>query len=275
METAIGMTMGESAASHDLLDGTAVRRAARSGALTGPTAGLAQGFVQANLVLLPEADASAFLRFCQANPRPCPVLAVGEPGDRRLPALGEDVDIARDVPRYRVFREGHCTDEVTDVVDLWRDNLVAFALGCSFTFEHALMADGMRLRHVEQQRNVAMYDTTVPLVSAGPFGGAMVMSMRPLRPADAIRAVQITTRYPLAHGAPLHLGDPAAIGIDNLGAPDYGDPVAVKDDELPVFWACGVTPQRALERSGVAFAITHSPGHMLLTDWRDSQLALL
>ncbi|MFB4203967.1 putative hydro-lyase [wastewater metagenome] len=253
----------------------AVRQAARAGTLAGQTAGLAPGFVQVNLVILPEADAAAFLRFCTANPRPCPLLAVSEPGERGCARLGADLDIARDVPRYRVFRDGALSDEPTDVAGLWRDDLVTFALGCSFTFEHALLADGIPLRHVAEGRNVAMYRSSIELAPAGPFGGAMVVSMRPLAPAHAIRAVQICTRYPQVHGAPLHLGDPAAIGIDDLARPDYGEAVTVADGELPVFWACGVTPQRALERAGLPFAITHSPGHMLVTDIRDHELALM
>ncbi len=253
----------------------AVRRAARAGELTRTTAGLAAGYVQVNLVILPEPDAAAFLRFCQANPRPCPLIAVSEPGERAPAALGEDLDITRDVPRYRVFRDGEIAAEPTAVDDLWRDDLVTFALGCSFTFEHALMNDGIALRHIALGRNVAMYRTDIPLHDAGPFGGEMVVSMRPLRPADAIRAVQVCTRFPQVHGAPIHLGDPRAIGIDDLAAPDYGDATPVEADELPVFWACGVTPQRALAQARLPFAITHSPGHMLVTDRRDSELALL
>ncbi|SHF53556.1 Uncharacterized protein YcsI, UPF0317 family [Modicisalibacter ilicicola DSM 19980] len=256
-------------------DGHRVRLAARHGELARPTAGLAQGFVQANLVILPERDAMAFLRFCQANPRPCPLLAVSEPGERHIDGVGIDLDIARDLPRYRLFRDGEAVSEPLDVADLWRDDLVSFVLGCSFTFEHALIADGIPLRHVTLGRNVAMYHTDIPLQAAGPFEGDMVVSMRPLRPADAIRAIQICTRYPQVHGAPIHLAFPEAIGIRDLAAPDYGDPVPIESDEIPVFWACGVTPQRALERARLPFAITHSPGHMLVTDMHDTQLALL
>lgn len=255
-------------------DGLTVRLAARGGELCTSTAGMAEGYVQTNLVILPEQEATAFLRFCHANPRPCPLLAVTEPGERHAATLGADLDIARDLPRYRVFRDGEPVDEPLDVVDLWRDDLVSFLLGCSFTFEHALIADGIPLRHVSLERNVAMYRTNLPLQAAGLFGGDMVVSMRPLRPADAIRAVQICTRYPQVHGAPVHLGYPEAIGIHDLATPEYGDPVPIDDDEFPVFWACGVTPQRALERARLPFAITHSPGHMLVTDIRDSELAL-
>ncbi|MDR5907052.1 putative hydro-lyase [Franzmannia qiaohouensis] len=253
----------------------AVRLAAREGALTGPTAGLANGFVQVNLVILPEAQANGFLRFCQANPKPCPVLAVSEPGARDCEALGDDMDIARDVPAYRIYRNGQASDSVAEVTDVWRDDLVTIALGCSFTFEHALQQGGLEVRHIEQGRNVPMFNTTLPLATAGGFGGNLVVSMRPYSAADAIRAIQITTRFPQAHGAPVHLGDPTLIGITNIDSPDYGDSVSVADGELPLFWACGVTPQQVLIDAGIAFAITHSPGHMLLTDIPDSRLSLL
>jgi uncharacterized protein YcsI (UPF0317 family) len=255
--------------------GIEARHAARQEILTGPTAGFAAGYVQANLVILPQADAATFLRFCLANPRPCPLLAVSEPGERTLAKLGQDLDLARDASRYRVFRYGDAVEEPLAVDHLWRDDLVTFALGCSFTFEHALLADGIPLRHVASGRNVAMYRSNILLEPAGPFSGEMVVSMRPLRPADAIRAIQICTRYPSVHGAPIHLGHPAAIGIHDLAQPDFGDPVPVEADELPVFWACGVTPQHSLESAGLPFAITHSPGHMLITDLRDTQLALM
>jgi uncharacterized protein YcsI (UPF0317 family) len=252
----------------------AVREAARHGLLTGPTSGLASGYVQVNLVILPEAEAAGFLRFCQANPKPCPLLAISEPGDRTCAAMASDLDIARDVPAYRVYRNGVANEPVTDVASEWRDDLVTFALGCSFTFEHALIQSGLRIRHIDQGRNVPMYQTSIPLTPAGGFTGNMVVSMRPFPAADAIRAIQITTRYPQVHGAPVHLGNPGLIGISGLHSPDYGDSVSVADDEIPVFWACGVTPQQVLIDSGVSFAITHSPGAMLVTDIPDSTLAL-
>lgn len=256
-------------------DPRTVRLAARHGALVGPTAGLANGHVQVNLVILPESLANGFLRFCQANPKPCPLLAVTEPGERGSRLLGEDLDIARDVPAYCIYRDGRLTETVHDVAGIWRDDLVTFALGCSFTFEHALALDGLPVRHIDEGRNVPMYRTSVPLTPAGGFSGRLVVSMRPYRAADAIRAIQVTTRYPQTHGAPVHLGDPGLIGIDDLAAPDYGEAVTVGTDELPVFWACGVTPQQVLIEAGVAFAITHSPGHMLITDIPDSRVALL
>ncbi|AZT85638.1 putative hydro-lyase [Marinobacter sp. NP-4(2019)] len=252
----------------------AVRRAAREGILTGPTSGLASGYVQVNLVILPESQAAGFLRFCQANPKPCPLLAVSEPGARNSTLLGRDLDIARDVPAYRIYRNGQVSDTRTDVADDWREDLVTFALGCSFTFEHALINAGLKVRHIEETRNVPMFNTSVPLTSSGGFGGNLVVSMRPFAAADAIRAIQITTRYPQVHGAPVHIGAPSLIGIADLNTPDYGDSVSVGDSEIPVFWACGVTPQQVLIDSGVEFAITHSPGHMLVTDIPDSSLAL-
>ena len=250
-----------------------VRAAARSGGFTGHTSGLADRHVQGNLVILPQDEAAHFLRFCQRNPKPCPVLAVGEPGDPRLPALGTDIDIRTDVPRYRVWRDGKLAEQPTDIGALWRDDLVSFVLGCSFSFEQALLDEGIALRHVQQGRNVAMFRTSRATEAAGPFSGPLVVTMRPLSAAAAIRAVQITSRFPAVHGAPVHLGDPAQIGIDDLSRPDYGDAVEVLDDESPVFWACGVTPQAALENARLPLAITHAPGCMLVTDLLNHQLA--
>jgi uncharacterized protein YcsI (UPF0317 family) len=255
--------------------GTRERRRIRGGGLTGPTAGLAPGNVQANLVILPQTLAHDFLRFAQANPKPCPVLAVSEPGDPRLPALGRDLDIRTDLPRYRVWRRGELVEEPTDIREVWRDDLVSFALGCSFSFEQALVEDGLELRHITCGSNVPMYRTSIQCAPAGRFRGPLVVSMRPLKPADAIRAVQITSRFPSVHGAPVHLGLPAAIGIADLGHPDYGDAVPVHADELPVFWACGVTPQAVIAEVRPEFCITHAPGAMLITDLRNTALASL
>ncbi len=235
--------------------------------------GCAPRHVQGNVVILPRVQAEDFLRFCQRNPKPCPILAVGEPGDPSVPTLGDDIDIRRDVPRYRVWRNGRLIDETTDVTELWRDDLVSFVLGCSFSFEQALMDEGIPLRHVESGCNVPMFRTAIPTINAGPFSGPLVVAMRPLKAADTIRAVQITSRYPAVHGAPVHLGDPALIGIRNLQRPDYGDAVEVRADEIPVYWACGVTPQAAIENARVPLAITHAPGCMLVTDRLNHQLA--
>jgi uncharacterized protein YcsI (UPF0317 family) len=250
-----------------------VRAAARAGAWTSHTSGLAERHVQGNVVILPRADADDFLRYCQRNPKPCPLLAVGEPGDPTLASLGADIDIRSDLPRYRVWRDGQVVDEPTDIGALWRDDFVTFVLGCSFSFDQALLDEGLRLRHVDEGRNVAMYRTHIATEPAGPFGGPLVVTMRPLGAAAAIRAVQITSRFPAVHGAPVHLGDPALIGIADLERPDYGDAVAVRGDEIPVFWACGVTPQAALENARVPLAITHAPGCMLVTDRLNHELA--
>jgi uncharacterized protein YcsI (UPF0317 family) len=252
-----------------------VRLDARSATLAGPTASLAPGHVQANLAILPRDLATDFLRFCQKNPKPCPLLAVSEPGDPTLPELGVDIDIRSDVPRYRVWRHGELVDEPTDIHGLWRDDLVSFLIGCSFSFEEAMLDNGLPVRHIEQGRNVPMYRTSIPTQPAGPFFGPLVVSMRPLCPADAIRAIQVTSRFPSVHGAPVHLGDPAAIGIIDLDRPDYGDAVDVRAGEMPVFWACGVTPQSVVAAMRPALCITHAPGHMLVTDLLNSRLAVL
>ncbi|GAB4040474.1 MAG: putative hydro-lyase [Rubrivivax sp.] len=255
--------------------GAEVRARVRAGRFTGTTSGAAADLVQGNLVVLPRAEAADFLLYCQRNPRPCPLLAVGEPGQTALPALGHDIDLRTDLPRYRVWRHGELVDEPADVRALWRDDLVAFVIGCSFSFEWALREAGIALRHQQQGRNVAMYRTGIATEPAGRFAGPLVVSMRPLRAADAIRAVQITSRFPAVHGAPVHLGDPALIGIADLAHPHYGDAVEVMPDELPVFWACGVTPQAALAAARPDFCITHAPGSMLVTDLRNPQLAAL
>jgi len=245
----------------------------RAGTHTGHTANLALGHVQGNLMVLPRAMAEDFLRFCQRNPQACPLLAVSEPGDPALPELGAGIDIRHDLPRYRVWRDGVLTDEPTDIAALWRDDLVSFVIGCSFSFEHALLDAGVPLRHVAEGRNVAMYRTSIATVPAGPFHGPMVVSMRPMTPAHAIRAVQVTSRFPKTHGAPVHFGLPAMIGIADLSRPDFGDASEVRDDELPVFWACGVTPQSVAMAAKLPFCITHAPGCMLVTDLLDWEVA--
>jgi uncharacterized protein YcsI (UPF0317 family) len=232
-----------------------------------------QDRVQGNVVILPEGDANDFLRYCQRNPKPCPLLAVSEPGQAMLPTLGPDIDIRTDVPMYRVWRHGELVEERADILALWQDDWVSFVIGCSFSFEQALLEAGLRLRHIDDGKNVAMYRSNLSTQAAGPFQGPMVVSMRPLKAADAIRAVQVTSRFPQVHGAPVHIGDPALIGIADLSQPDYGDPVPVMPGELPVFWACGVTPQAAIRQARPAISITHAPGAMLITDLFNSQLA--
>jgi uncharacterized protein YcsI (UPF0317 family) len=255
--------------------GADVRMRARLGLLDGQTAGLAPGFVQGNLAVLPSELAGDFLRYCHANPKPCPVIGISEPGSPHIAALGSDLDLRTDLPRYRVWRNGELVEEPSDISKFWRKDLVAFVIGCSFSFEEALIADGVPLRHVSCGQNVAMYRTNVPTAKAGPFEGPLVVSMRPLKAADAIRAIQITSRFPAVHGAPVHMGDPSLIGIKDIGKPDYGDPVAIEPDEIPVFWACGVTPQAVIASVKPEFAITHAPGCMLVTDVRNSRLAAL
>lgn len=250
-----------------------VRQAVRRGDWTRHTSGLAPRNAQGNLAILPAALANDFLRFCQRNPKPCPLLAVSEPGDPMLPTLGRDVDIRSDVPLYRVWQNGKLVEEVSDISSFWRDDLVSFVLGCSFSFEHALIEAGIELRHVTQGRNVAMYRTNIPTVPAGPFHGPMVVSMRPMIAANAIRAVQITARVPAVHGAPIHLGDPSLIGIADIQRPDFGDAVEIFPNELPVFWACGVTPQSVVMEVAPEFCITHAPGCMLVTDILNTDLA--
>jgi len=238
----------------------------RSGQFVGPTAGQAPGFVQTNVVILPAVYADDFEAFCRANPRPCPLIERGEVGSWQLRSA-PDGDIRTDVPRYRVFRHGIAeADQPTDIRHLWRDDMVAFLIGCSFTFEQALLQAGLPVRHIEEGRNVPMYRTNVPCQSAGPFAGPLVVSMRPLAPEQVPVAVEVSGRFTAMHGAPVHSGDPAAIGIADINRPDYGDAVTIKPGEVPVFWACGVTPQLALEAARCELAITHSPGCMFVTD---------
>lgn len=238
------------------------------------TAGLADGFVQANICILPKAWADEFLLYCQRNPKPCPLLSVADVGDPALPELGRDIDIRSDVPAYCAFHEGELVEEVNDITHLWRDDLVTFALGCSFSFESALLEAGIPLKHIERGESVAMYVTNVDTAPAGRFRGKLVVSMRPLTAANAIRAVQITSRFPRVHGTPIHLADPSLIGIDDLRQSYLGiGTTDVGADELPVFWACGVTPHSAIRAARPPFAITHKPGHMLITDLANSSLA--
>jgi uncharacterized protein YcsI (UPF0317 family) len=229
--------------------------------------------VQGNVCILPKEYAEEFRLFCERNPKPCPLLAMSEPGNPMLPTLGHDVDIRTDVSGYRVFRDGALTAEVADVRDLWRPDLVTFILGCSFSFEQALMEDGLRLRYVDEGKNVPMFRTSVDTVPAGRFRGKLVVSMRPFKPAEAIRAIEITARYPRVHGSPVHIGRPDLIGISDLNQPWAGDASTVREDELPVFWACGITPQSVVLDAKPSFCITHKPGHMLVTDLENTSLA--
>jgi uncharacterized protein YcsI (UPF0317 family) len=258
---------------HTPISAQAARWRIRRGEHTGQTSGLAPGKVQGNLAILPEGWAEEFLRFCLQNPKPCPVLAVGAPGRPELPMLGEDIDIRSDVPRYRVFEHGREVAAPTDIRAFWRDDLVAIVLGCSFSFEWPLLEAGLPLKHMAAGSVVPMYRTSIATAPTERFSGPMVVSMRPFRPADAIRAIQISGRYPSVHGAPVHIGLPALIGITDLARPDFGDPVAVDADELPLFWACGVTPQVVIEQAKPPFFISHYPGSMLITDLDNAALA--
>lgn len=248
------------------VDPREARRQIREGVHTGHTAGLAPGYLQGNLVILPAAHALDFFRFCQRNPKPCPLVGVSDTGNPDLFTLGTDVDIRTDVPSYNIFRDGVLTESVPDIKDLWGGDSVAFVIGCSFTFEQALVTDGIRLRHWDDDTTVSMYRTNIQTTPAGPFRGEMVVSMRPMTMANAIKAAAITARFPHAHGAPVHIGDPSQIGIADLGKPDFGDPTRMEEGEVPVFWACGVTPQRTVLEAKLPLVITHTPGHMLVTD---------
>ncbi|RBO86061.1 putative hydro-lyase [Marinomonas aquiplantarum] len=252
-----------------------LRQAIREQTHTGPTSGLATGTMQGNIVILPADWANEFLLYCQKNPVSCPLIGVSEIGDYRLPDLGKDIDMRHDVPEYYVYRDGIKVESRADIADLWRDDLVVFVLGCSFSFENALSQAGLTPRNITEDVNVSMYESSIPTTPAGRFFGNTVVTMRPYTPKDAIRAIQITTRFPKAHGAPLHFGTPEDIGIQDLSQPDFGDPVSVKDGEVPVFWACGVTPQVAVRNAKPPFCITHAPGKMLVTDLLDTDLAVL
>ena len=261
-----------------------LRAAVRAGSFTGQTAGQCPGYVQTNVVILPKAYAEEFEAFCRANPKPCPLVAVTEPGrfdfagpallaaGRPGPPVAAGCDLRTDVSRYRVFRSGVAESfEPTEICELWRDDFVGFLIGCSFTFETALVAAGLPVRHLDQRRNVPMFRTSLECASAGRFAGPLVVSMRPYRPEQVARVIEVTSRFPTMHGAPIHVGDPAAIGVRDLGRPDFGDGVTVNDGEVPVFWACGVTPQLALAAAAPEIAVTHCPGCMFVTDLRDEQ----
>lgn len=242
------------------------RQAARAGLHDGPTAGYCEGYVQANLMILPREHAAAFEQFCALNPRACPLLAVGEVGSWALPTLGNGIDVRTDVPRYTVYRNGAFAESLTDLNEVWRDDLVVFALGCSFSFEHLLLKNALPVRHIELGGSVPVFVSNIDNVQSGPFGGKLAVSMRPFKAAQAIKAIEITSQYPQVHGAPVHFGDPHEIGIADLRRPDFHGLSVVRDGEVPVFWACGLTPQVAVMTANLPFAIGHTAGHMLITD---------
>ena len=252
-----------------------VREKIRAGEWTSPTAGLCDGYVQTNVVILSRVLAYDFLLFCQRNPKPCPVIEVTDPGSVEPRITAPGADLRTDLPKYRIYRKGVLAGEVPDLRRIWRGDLVTFLLGCSFTFEAALQKVGVPVRHIEEGKNVPMYITNRPCKEAGIFAGPLVVSMRPI-PAHLIpRAVEVTSRFALAHGAPVHVGSPEHIGIKNLQQPEFGDPVTIHPGEVPVFWACGVTPQAIAMHVKPELMITHTPGHMFITDLTDDQLALL
>lgn len=248
------------------------RRLIRAGKFTAPTSGLCPGYAQANLIILPKEQAYDFLLFAQRNPKPCPLLEVTEVGARETTICANDCDIATDFPKYRIYEYGELVAEVTDVSEYWRDDLVSFVIGCSFSFESELVEAGIEMRHNTMGRNVSMYLTGVDCVPAGSMSGKMVMSMRPVPHDQVVKAVQISGAIPKVHGAPMHIGDPAAIGVRDLANPEFGDPVDIREGEVPMFWACGVTPQSIVMNSKPAFAITHAPGCMLITDTKNIDL---
>jgi uncharacterized protein YcsI (UPF0317 family) len=264
-----------SSVSWDRSDPNAARRAIRSQGYTGYTAGVAPGYVQANICILPRAWAEDFLLYCQRNPKPCPLIARSDAGNPRLPMLAQDLDIRTDIPRYHIFRDGEFVEEVTEITSYWRDDLVTFALGCSFSFEEALLEAGLRLRFLERNDVAGVYVTNIATAPAGPFEGPLVVTMRAFKPADAIRAIQITSRFPNVHGAPVHIGSPRDIGVDlSRRYRNVGD-AEVAEGELPVFWACGLTPQLAVKNAKPPLCVTHAPSSMLITDLRNASLAVL
>lgn len=252
-----------------------LRQLVRRGELSGPTAGLANGFAQANLMIVRRELAYDFLLFCQRNPKPCPLLDVTDPGSAEPRRAAPGADIRTDFPKYRIYRHGKLEEEVGDISQVWEDNMVGFLIGCSFSFEGALLANDVPIRHIEDGHNVPMYRTNIACQNAGSLSGPMVVSMRPMPAEKVVRAVQVTSRFPAVHGAPVHIGDPRQIGIRDIDRPDFGEPSAIRDGEIPVFWACGVTPQAVAMQAKPELVITHAPGHMFITDIRDEHMGVL
>ncbi|MGG0790990.1 putative hydro-lyase [Peribacillus simplex] len=252
-----------------------LRAMIRNNELIKPTAGMANGYAQANLAILKKEHAFDFLLFCQRNPKSCPLLDVTEIGSPIPKFAAQSGDIRTDIPKYRIYKYGELIEEVTDISDYWEDDMVGFLIGCSFTFEHALLNNDISIRHIEENCNVPMYKTNISCVEAGIFHGKMVASMRPIPQKDVVRAAQVTSRFPAVHGGPIHIGDPEAIGVSNIQQPDFGNAVTIREGEVPVFWACGVTPQSIAMETKPAIMITHAPGHMFITDIRDEKLGVL
>jgi uncharacterized protein YcsI (UPF0317 family) len=244
------------------------------GEYSKPTSGLCPGYAQANLVVLPKDLALDFMIFVQRNPKPCPVLDITEAGNPDPKKAAPGADIRTDIPLYRVYKKGELIDEPTDILSYWREDLVAFLLGCSFTFEKGLQKAGIPVRHIEEGCNVPMYITNIECMKGGIFQGPMVVSMRPIPGRLIPEAVRCTSRYPAVHGTPVHVGAPEEIGIKDIDKPDFGDRVTIKKGEIPVFWACGVTPQAVAMKVKPELMITHSPGHMFITDIREEELEI-
>lgn len=250
-----------------------VRNQIREEKIQVPTTGLCRGYAQGNLVVLPKSLAYDFLLFAHRNPKPCPVLEVTDVGQREAKTIAKDSDITTDIPKYRVYKKGKLEGEYLNIKDYWREDFVSFVLGCSFTFESALLDEGIPVRHIENKSNVPMYKTNIQCKPAGVFSGPMVVSMRPIHVDNIVKTIQITSKYPKVHGAPVHIGNPKLIGINDIDKPDFGDPVEIKENEIPVFWACGVTPQAVAMNVKPEIMITHAPGYMFITDVKNSQLS--
>ena len=249
-----------------------VRKLIREGVIDFPTAGMCRGYAQANLIILPPEYAADFEEFAKLNPFPCPILEIIK-GTPDTHDMGEGGNICSDIPRYRIYRDGVWDGEtLTDVSEYWKEGYVGFLIGCSFSFEEALMREGIEVRHIATGRNVPMYKTNIQTVKAGPFEGPTVCSMRPMTPENAQKAYDITVKMPNVHGAPVHMGDAAEVGVADVMKPDYGDAVDIYEGEIPVFWPCGVTPQAAVENAKPPIAITHAPGHMFITDIVNAEL---
>jgi len=244
-----------------------VRLAMRDGSWTGTTHGLARGYAQANLAIVPRDAALDFMRFCQRNPKPCPLLDVTDTGDPEFRLVAPGSDVRRDLSGYCVYRDGILVDEPDDISDLWSADLVAFAMGCSLSFDAVLQDNGLRVAHLDKPGGrIAVYTSGIDCVPAGPFAGPMVVSLRPIPRGELDRVVEVTKRYPSIHGGPVHIGDPAAIGVTDVSATDWGKPPEIGPDDVPVFWGCGVTPQAVAMAARLPLMITHKTGHMLLTD---------
>ena len=267
-----GYITAQQLAQQGITDPIKVREMIREEKITGPTSGMCPGYAQANLVVLPKEYAYDFLLFTQRNPKSCPVLEVSEEGDRYLRRIAPGADIASELPKYRIYEKGVLTGEYTNVESFWRKDLVSFLIGCSFSFESELLDAGIEVRHISMGCNVPMYITNIECEPAGIFSGKMVVSMRPIPYEQIVKAVTVTGQMPKVHGTPIHIGDPSVIGIKDVNKPDFGDAVSIMPGEVPVFWCCGVTPQSVVMNVKPSFCITHAPGHMLITDVKNTEL---